>query len=208
MSLKYLINLFAYKIYKEKILPHSDIRKMIYGMTVLSNELIKIIILIIFFKLIGHLPLFLFSFCILMSIRTYSGGLHFENSIACFFFSLVFFLLSVVILPKFFLLNFYHGLIIGLSGVLILSLNSPRPSALRPIINKKKKENLQITIRPFIYNLSSNSTDSHQKPNILHLRNMDHIPAGNAIIFRKGGKRMKKPCFLLNLFYSHSHLSS
>ena len=144
MSLKYLINLFDYKIYKEKILPHSDIRKMIYGMTVLSNELIKIIILIIFFKLIGHLPLFLFSFCILMSIRTYSGGLHFENSIACFFFSLVFFLLSVVILPKFFLLNFYHGLIIGLSGVLILSLNSPRPSALRPIINKKRRKTFKL----------------------------------------------------------------
>ena len=103
MSLDYLINLFAYKIYKEKILSHSDIRKMRYGMTVISHEMIKIILLFISFKLIAYLDLFLFSFFILMSIRTFSGGLHFESSLICFIFSFAFFLLTVVILQIYFL---------------------------------------------------------------------------------------------------------
>lgn len=143
MSLDYLINLFAYKIYKEKILSHSDIRKMRYGMTVISHEMIKIILLFISFKLIAYLDLFLFSFFILMSIRTFSGGLHFESSLICFIFSFAFFLLTVVILPNLFPVSFYPGLIIGLGGVLILSLNSPRPSALRPIINNKRRQILK-----------------------------------------------------------------
>ena len=161
MSLDYLINLFAYKIYKEKILSHSDIRKMRYGMTVISHEMIKIILLFISFKLIAYLDLFLFSFFILMSIRTFSGGLHFESSLICFIFSFAFFLLTVVILPNLFPVSFYPGLIIGLGGVLILSLNSQghRLYALLLIIKKTSK----ILIFSIIINLC-NSTDIYKNP--------------------------------------------
>lgn len=143
MSLNYLINLFAYKIYKDKLLSHSDLRKMRYGMTAIAYEVIKIIVLFIIFKIFNSLDLFLFSLCILMSIRIFAGGLHFDSSLICFIVSFIFFILTVILLPNIFLIGFYPGLIIGLIGVLILSLNSPRPSALRPIINKKRRQILK-----------------------------------------------------------------
>lgn len=73
-----LIDIFAYKVYKERLLSHRDLRKMKYAMTVVWNEVIKLAALLALFFMLNKTYEFLFCFSILLSIRTFSGGLHFE----------------------------------------------------------------------------------------------------------------------------------
>lgn len=89
-----LIGLVTYKVYKMKILSHEELRKMKYGMEVIFNELVKIIILLILFAVINRLKYFLFSLVILSTIRCFSGGLHFQKNLNCLLFSMVFFTAS------------------------------------------------------------------------------------------------------------------
>lgn len=132
----------AYKLYKEQWLAHRDIRKMRYGMTVLFNETYKIIGLFIIFKAFNLLNLFLFSFFILLSIRAFSGGLHFESNITCFFTTFVFFILTVVILPKI-ILTTAPAIILGVISFCIIYIYSPIPSSFRPIHNEKRRLSLK-----------------------------------------------------------------
>ncbi|ABR46341.1 Accessory gene regulator B [Alkaliphilus metalliredigens QYMF] len=138
-----LIDIFAYKIYKEKLLSHADIRKMKYAMTVIWNEIVKFIILLIIFSVLDKRNLFLFSLCLLLPIRTFSGGLHFKSSFICFVTSLMFFLLSVVILPNLFTMNINLTIIFITVSILIIYIYSPIPSSFRPILDKKRKRFLK-----------------------------------------------------------------
>ncbi len=133
------IDIFAYKIYKEKLLSHGDIRKMKYAMTVIWNELIKFIVLLIVFSLFDKISLFLFCLCLLMPIRIFSGGLHFESGVICFIVSLSFFALAVLILPYLFNMTINMATILMILSVLIIYLYSPMASRFRPILNKKRK---------------------------------------------------------------------
>ncbi|AKL95834.1 accessory gene regulator B [Clostridium aceticum] len=138
-----LIDIFAYKIYKEKLLSNSDIRKMKYAMKVIWSELEKFIIFLLFFVVLNKVPLFLFSFAVLLSIRSFSGGLHFENNLPCFITSFGFFSLTVFILPHLFTMTIHTALILTLVSIIIISYRSPRPSSFRPILNKKRKRILK-----------------------------------------------------------------
>ncbi len=138
-----LIDIFAYKVYKEKLLSNEDIRKMKYAMTVLWNEIVKFIILLIIFSVLDKRNLFLFSLCLLLPIRIFSGGLHFRSSFICFIMSLTFFLLSIIILPDLFDMNIRLSLILMIVSTLIIYIYSPIPSSFRPILNEKRKQSLK-----------------------------------------------------------------
>ncbi|SNT06952.1 accessory gene regulator B [Anaerovirgula multivorans] len=137
------IDLFVYKIYKEKLLSHSDLRKMKYAMRVIWNEGIKFIILLLFFARLNKVSFFLFSLGLLLSIRLFSGGLHFEGGLLCFVISFNFFSLAVLILPYLFTLSFHRALILMLISTIIIYYHSPKPSIFRPILNKKRKRILK-----------------------------------------------------------------
>jgi len=91
---KRLTKLIVYKVYKMKILSHEELRKMKYGMEVIFDELVKIIILLILFTVLNRLKYFLFSLVILSTIRCFSGGLHFQKNLSCLLFSIIFFTAS------------------------------------------------------------------------------------------------------------------
>ncbi|WP_242860888.1 accessory gene regulator B family protein [Defluviitalea phaphyphila] len=116
---------------------------MRYAMTVIAHEFTKTFLLFIIFSLLGYFKLFLFSFCVLIFIRPFSGGLHFKSPSVCFLVSLIFFLMTVIILPHIFIPNFFISLIIGGISILLIFLNSPKPSPLRPIINPKRRQNFK-----------------------------------------------------------------
>jgi len=139
-----LIDIFAYKIYKEKLLSHGDIRKMKYAMTVIWNELVKFVVLLIFFSLFCKVYLFLFCLCLLLPIRIFSGGLHFESGLVCFMVSICFFSLAILVLPCLFNMTINIAITLMLASVLIIYHYSPMPSRLRPILNKKRKGILKL----------------------------------------------------------------
>ncbi|WP_242661339.1 accessory gene regulator ArgB-like protein [Alkaliphilus metalliredigens] len=137
------IDIFAYRIYKEKLLSHDDIRKMKYAMKVIWNEGVKFIVLLLFFVVLDQLPSFLFSLSILLSIRVFSGGLHFQSGLLCFMVSLGFFSLAVLILPHFFPMTLHIAPILTLLSAIVIYYHSPKPSIFRPIFNKKRKRTLK-----------------------------------------------------------------
>lgn len=134
------INVLTYKLYKETLIPHKNIRVMRYGIYALYSECVKLAILIIFFSLIGTLNEFLFALVILLLIRPYSGGIHFNSFMGCFLFTFGFFILNVAILPS---LNYINNpsvyIVLYPISLLIIFLCSPMPSKHRPIKNKKIK---------------------------------------------------------------------
>lgn len=138
-----IINIVTYNVYKRNLISHSDIRKMQFGLQAFTNELSKFILLILIFKALDQLSLFLFSFVILLSIRTFSGGLHQSSNIKCFLISLTFFSLTVL-LPTFITLTKTDGLyILGVSLVTIYLL-SPMTSSFRPIANQKRRQAMKM----------------------------------------------------------------
>ncbi|SNS83043.1 accessory gene regulator B [Anaerovirgula multivorans] len=138
-----LIDIFAYKIYKEKLLSHGDIRKMKYAMRVIWNEFTKFIILLLFFFTLNKASLFFFSLALLLSIRLFSGGLHFQSGLLCFVVSFGFFSLAILILPHLFTMTISKALILTLISIILIYDHSPQPSSFRPILNKKRKRMLR-----------------------------------------------------------------
>ncbi|MDK2810956.1 MAG: accessory regulator [Petroclostridium sp.] len=111
---------------------------MKYAMTVVWNEVIKLAALLALFFMLNKTYEFLFCFSILLSIRTFSGGLHFENNFACFAASAVFFCIVILYLPFLFTVTIGISIILMIISTGIISIYSPTPSPNRPIINKKK----------------------------------------------------------------------
>ncbi|MBU5675012.1 accessory gene regulator B family protein [Alkaliphilus sp. MSJ-5] len=134
-----LIDLFAYKVYKEKILPKSDILKMKYAMNVIWNEIIKFALLMIIFGLLNKLNLFLFCTTLLLPIRIFSGGVHFKRRIPCFIGSLSCFALAILIFPSILNMTVKMAVILMLISIIIVYIYSPISSSFRPILNEKRK---------------------------------------------------------------------
>ncbi|QUI25113.1 accessory gene regulator B family protein [Vallitalea pronyensis] len=129
---------FTYILFKKNLMSHKDIRIVKYGMQVVFSETLKILMLVLCFGVVGKLPEFFLSLTILILIRSYSGGIHFSTFMRCFSFTLVFFLLSVTVLPVVDYINnpSIYVAIVPLS-TLIIYLYSPMPSKHRPISNKR-----------------------------------------------------------------------
>lgn len=129
---------------KDTNMTNEDSQKICYALNVILQESIKLILLFAIFIIINKLNLFLFSLSILISIRTFSGGFHFESNIKCFFVSLIFFLLScslsqvAINVP----ISYYH--IAALLSIIIIAIGAPKPSKNRPIRSIKRKQNLKI----------------------------------------------------------------
>lgn len=139
-----LIRLFVYEVYRRKLLSHKQLREMRYGMEVIYNEMIKILILIVIFTMLGKLSYFLFPLVILTTIRCFSGGLHFQTNSSCLIFSILFFMI-ISAAPAYLYLEFIHyrGIILAF-GTVAIAVLSPIPSANRPIKSKRKQRILKI----------------------------------------------------------------
>lgn len=71
--------------------------KVTYILAILVRETSAIFLLIIMISLFGEADSFLISFSIVLFTRTFVGGLHETASIKCFFHTLIFFSLAIVI---------------------------------------------------------------------------------------------------------------
>ncbi|MBC2581414.1 accessory gene regulator B family protein [Clostridium sp. DJ247] len=121
-----------------------EIEKINYILIVILGESFKLLVLLLIFKLLGKLVIFLFSLLILFCIRTYSGGIHFEKSYNCLFSSIIFFLITCL-LPEYIpnLPSAYYYTI-AIFCIIIVAVASPKPSSYRPIKNPKKRRNFKI----------------------------------------------------------------
>jgi Membrane protein putatively involved in post-translational modification of the autoinducing quorum-sensing peptide len=116
--------------------------KIHYALEIIKNEAIKIIILCVLFLFLDRLTEYIISLAFLLPMRTFSGGMHMKSNISCFLYSLVFFLLAIIVLP---LLTAPTPILI--SGIIVsalaIAMLSPIASYKRPIKTESRKKSLK-----------------------------------------------------------------
>ncbi|MCR5837004.1 MAG: accessory gene regulator B family protein [Lachnospiraceae bacterium] len=91
---------YVEKLIKEELnFSDADYRKIKYVGDVIFLEMSKIIILLLFFSIVGKTKEYIGAIIILLFIRTNSGGLHFRSYFLCTLVSLGVLVLSIIILP-------------------------------------------------------------------------------------------------------------
>lgn len=138
MLLDRMVNAFESSVREKNLLSETDIEKMTYGLHVILGECTKLIILGVFFLIFDRFLEFILAFIILVSIRTHSGGLHFYTWTKCFLFSFTFFVLAILVLPRFTFLNQIGFFIffVALSSI-ITAIYAPKTSKYRPLTKRK-----------------------------------------------------------------------
>lgn len=109
--------------------------KVTYALKCIFNHLYKLLFLIILFSILGKINYFCFSLIILFSIRTFSGGMHFNTSISCLIFTTGFFIITALIstyIPS--LPNTVYIILMFIS-LTIIAIKSPVTTSKRPIIS-------------------------------------------------------------------------
>jgi accessory gene regulator B len=144
-----MMNTITYKITKyiqknSELKNIDDLEKMNYALQTIFNEIFKIIMLIILFRVIGNLNYFLFSMMILLSIRLFAGGLHAHSLLTCLMWTTFFFILTSIIAPLLPKLNPSIYYILSLLNLAIIVIQTPYPNPKRPIKNKKRRQYLKI----------------------------------------------------------------
>lgn len=160
-----------------------DEEKLYYAIYSILSEGIKIILLLIFFNLIGRLDFFLFSFAILSSTRVFAGGFHTESFIKCLLSSTLFFICTCIIallVPDYSIEVYY----LILTASLILNIiYAPKPSKNRPIISIRRRNLLKI--------FSVASTIIWTLILVLSLKNSDFFKCGVATLFTQSIQLIK-----------------
>lgn len=115
-----------------------EIAKIKYSLEVFLYDFEKLLILFIIFFQINKSKEFVLCTLVLISIRTFAGGMHFNTFRHCFLASLLIFVLSIVILPMI-PLNLLLVSIILLVSFIINVIYSPITSIHRPKKTDKTK---------------------------------------------------------------------
>lgn len=126
-----------------------DTEKIQYALEAIIGEASKLAALLILFGLLGRSHYFILSIVILLSIRTFSGGLHGRNGIDCFIFSAFIFIISCVIAPALSDWNSYTYILLALISLIVISTCSPVASVYRPILSNRRTVQLKMLSMAF-----------------------------------------------------------
>lgn len=121
---------------KNTSLNERDILKIKYTLEVILGDLSKFMIIFTIFLILKEIPLFLFSFIILNSIRPLVGGMHCKTYSSCLFISLLYFLTILLFSNLFegFNISFYIAFFM-LTFIIVLTF-APCRNEKRPLKNK------------------------------------------------------------------------
>lgn len=121
-----------------------------YFLLSILSEISKFFIMGLFFSYISCTSYYLWAICILLILRYYSGGLHFNTYWKCFASSFLYLFLCIKLLP---LLQFHKALqlIALLVCIIIAYFIVPVPSIYRPDMNTKKKKFYRIHLFLIIF---------------------------------------------------------
>ncbi len=133
----YVDNFVNYLKNNNVINSEDECEKIKYSLSVISSESLKFIGLSLLFLGFRLYKYFVFSYVLVILTRTFSGGIHFYKKFQCFLFSILFFICSIIILPKI-TLNYYTFISIWILCNIIVLTCSPIFSKYRQFLKKKK----------------------------------------------------------------------
>lgn len=82
-----------------------DMKLLQYSLEAIFGEISKCIILFIYFFSVHKTFEFLVTLCLLLLLRSNTGGLHMKHYLSCLIVTFIFFYLTIMILPEFFPVN-------------------------------------------------------------------------------------------------------
>lgn len=115
-----------------------EAKQLYYMIDVLFGELLKFIILTVFFALFGVLQAFLYALGALLVIRTLVGGLHFKTFRSCLIFTL-FFMVMILVSDHLFSVSDTGWWLGAIGSISIILIGAPVQSKLRPPLSQNKK---------------------------------------------------------------------
>lgn len=116
-----------------------DKAKMQYGLNIILCEGLKLIALFALFGLMGRLDYFTLSLIILISIRTFSGGVHVRGNLNCLFVSALLFICTCAAAPMLMRGSSIYYAAAAAISIIPLVLNAPVCSVTRPIRSIRKR---------------------------------------------------------------------
>ena len=121
---------------------HLTVVKIRYALEIIRNEAVKLIILGVLFAVLGSGMEYIFSMVLLLPLRMFSGGMHMKTNIGCFIYSLVFCMLTIILLP---MAPINQAVLFSLFAVSIavMAMLSPVASYKRPIKTEARRFTLQ-----------------------------------------------------------------
>jgi accessory gene regulator B len=117
--------------------------KLQYMLTIVVNEILKLVAMLIFFGSIDKLFNFLICFITLTLIRSFSGGLHIKSFFGCLFFTCSFFLASIYI-PVLIPINYMGYIILYIFSLTTMALIAPKPSKQRGEYSSYQKQKFKL----------------------------------------------------------------
>ena len=122
-----------------------DKARIQYGLSVLLSEGFKIVSLILFFNIIHSQKYFYFSLLILLSTRTFAGGVHVKGALNCLLITALLFTFTTVLAPLMPRLPAAYYLLVGTVCLVIVLVRAPICSVRRPIKDNKIKLQYKFT---------------------------------------------------------------
>lgn len=122
-----------------------------YGLSAITMETSKFIIMLILFNNFGKLAEYLFGTLILLLLRINTGGLHFSTYTGCLIFSIFLFYLGCVYLPSKYQIRKVEMLILLLGCMTLNYIIGPVISKKRPALTSSQIKKSKITALKFIF---------------------------------------------------------
>lgn len=113
-----------------------EIKRIQYALKVIFGDISKLCILFLFFFAIGKTAEYWTSVFVLLTIRSFSGGIHMKHYWSCLLFSFLVFYVSACLLPMIPLPSYMIPLVICACDI-IMYMIGPIPSTYRPVISEQ-----------------------------------------------------------------------
>ncbi len=121
---------------KHALLPNQTIECMEYTLKAIYNELSKFVLYLAFFALFGFTKVYLITYCVFVTLRMLTGGIHCKTYWGCFISSL--FMISATIAVAHIIQNILILEILALISIVFPLIFAPVTPSFRVIKNPKK----------------------------------------------------------------------
>src|SRR5699024_4071763 len=176
---------------KEFNLSELDSIKLKYSLEIIFNDLSKFCILLALFLILGTTTDFMYSSLVLLMIRPFTGGLHFETYSGCLIFSGFFFYVSIF-LKNHITLNSVIIIIFFILSLLIITLFAPIAHESRPSYSLKKRRQFKlisiifVSIHFCLYFFTNKNPYFINSICVLTLQSMQILIAKGVQLYEKG----------------------
>ncbi len=131
----------TFKLNKKKNFGYIERAKIKYAFEVISYDLLKFIILISLFLLVGRVGAFFVIYLTLMTTRVQIGGMHMKTFVTCFLYTTFFFIMVIIVADLLLVKEVLLYVAIAIEMFLFINKN---------ILEAKRNRDMRIVFKPML----------------------------------------------------------